>query len=116
MTILVSEVLKGDSPSPTGPASEIVSCLLITERRSLLELTSDAGAVPARALFRRSCRCAHARERDRGRLARIGLVPTLVAYTAYVLLTAALACGAAVDAGLRRRSRFGRSGSLRKRS
>ena len=32
VTILISEVLKGDSPSPTGPATEIVS--IFTDRRT----------------------------------------------------------------------------------
>ena len=94
--VLASEVLKGDSPSPSGPTSDIVS--YFTEHRTgilagayvqmlglfllalLLVAVADA-LMPMQALA--------------GRLARLGLVLTLVAYSLYVFLTAALAFGAA---------------------
>jgi hypothetical protein len=98
VTILVSEVLKGDSPSPTGPPSEIVS--FFADHRS----TILAGAyVQMLALFLLALLFATVSEHvmpadtGAGRLARLGLVLTLVAYTTYVFLTAALAFGAATD-------------------
>jgi len=99
VTILVSEVLKGDSPSPTGPASEIVS--FFADHRS----TILAGAyVQMLALFLLALLFATVAEdvmpesSIAGRLARLGLILTLTAYTTYVFLTAALAFGAATDA------------------
>ena len=98
VVILVSEVLKGDSPSPTGPASEIVS-YFADHRSGIL-----AGAyVQMLALFLLALLFATLAddvmpvETTAGRLARLGLVLTLVAYTTYVFLTAALAFGAATD-------------------
>ena len=99
VTILVSEVLKGDSPSPTGPVSEIVS--FFADHRS----TILAGAyVQMLALFLLALLFATVAEdvmpesSIAGRLARLGLILTLTAYTTYVFLTAALAFGAATDA------------------
>ena len=99
VTILVSEVLKGDSPSPTGPVSEIVS--FFADHRS----TILAGAyVQMLALFLLALLFATLSEdvmpgsTIAGRLARLGLVLTLTAYTTYVVLTAALAFGAVTDA------------------
>jgi len=98
VTILVSEVLKGDSPSPTGPVSEIVS--FFADHRS----TILAGAyVQMLALFLLALFFATLSEvmpgsTIAGRLARLGLVLTLTAYTTYVFLTASLAFGAATDA------------------
>ena len=99
VTILVSEVLKGDSPSPTGPASEIVS-FFADDRSTIL-----AGAyVQMLALFLLALLFATVAEdvmpesSIAGRLARLGLILTLTAYTTYVFLTAALAFGAATDA------------------
>jgi hypothetical protein len=99
VTILVSEVLKGDSPSPTGPVSEIVS--FFADHR----LTILAGAyVQMLALFLLALLFATLSEdvmpgsTIAGRLARLGLVLTLTAYTTYVFLTAALAFGAVTDA------------------
>jgi hypothetical protein len=98
VTILISEVLKGDSPSPTGPSSEIVS--FFADHRS----TILAGAyVQMLALFLLALLFATVSEdlmpahRTAGRLARLGLVLTLVAYTTHIFLTAALAFGAATD-------------------
>jgi hypothetical protein len=98
VTILISDVLKGDSPSPTGPSSEIVS--FFADHRS----TILAGAyVQMLALFLLALLFATVSEdlmpahRTAGRLARLGLVLTLVAYTTYIFLTAALAFGAATD-------------------
>jgi hypothetical protein len=98
VVILVSEVLKSDSPSPTGPASEIVS-YFADHRLGIL-----AGAyVQMLALFLLALLFATLAEdvmpaeTTAGRLARLGLVLTLVAYTTYVFLTAALAFGAATD-------------------
>ena len=100
LAILVSEVMKGDSPSPTGPAGEIAS-FFDDHRSGIL-----AGAyVQMLALFLLAVLFAAladdvmSAESLAGRLARIALVLLLVAYTAYVFLTAALAFGAAVDAG-----------------
>ncbi len=99
VTILVSEALKGNSPSPTGPMSEIVS--FFADHRS----TILAGAyVQMLALFLLALLFATVAEdvmpesSIAGRLARLGLVLTLTAYTTYVFLTAALAFGAATDA------------------
>ncbi len=99
VTILVSEVLKGNSPSPTGPASKIVS--FFADHRS----TILAGAyVQMLALFLLALLFATVAEdvmpesSIAGRLARLGLILTLTAYTTYVFLTAALAFGAATDA------------------
>ena len=99
VTILVSEVLKGNSPSPTGPVSEIVS--FFADHRS----TILAGAyVQMLALFLLALLFATVAEdvmpesSIAGRLARLGLILTLTAYTTYVFLTAALAFGAATDA------------------
>jgi hypothetical protein len=98
--ILVSELLKGDSPSPTGPATEIAS--FFEERRSSIL----AGAyVQLLALFLLALLFAAlaprlmSQELTTGRLARIGLVLVLVAYSAYVFWTAAAAFGAGLDAG-----------------
>jgi hypothetical protein len=100
VTILVSEILKGDSPSPTGPAQEIAT--FFEDHRS----TILAGAyVQMLALFLLAFLFAASanellpQEALSGRLGRIGLVLVLVAYTGYIFLTAALAFGAAVDAG-----------------
>lgn len=94
--VLASEVLKGDSPSPSGPDADIVSYL--TDHRTgilagayvqmlalfvlavLLVALADA-LMPTQTLA--------------GKLARLGVVLTLVAYSLYVFLTAALAFGAA---------------------
>jgi hypothetical protein len=98
VVILVSEVLKGDSPSPTGPAAEIVS--FFADHRS----TILAGAyVQMLALFLLALLFATLPDdvmpvdAVAGRLARLGLALTLTAYTTYVLFTAALAFGAATD-------------------
>jgi len=98
VAILISEVLKGDSPSPTGRASEIVS--FFADHRS----TILAGAyVQMLALFLLALLFATVSEdvmpadTTAGTLARLGLVLTLTAYTTYVFLTAALAFGAATD-------------------
>jgi hypothetical protein len=98
VVILVSEVLKGDSPSPTGPADEIVS--FFADHRS----TILAGAyVQMLALFLLALLFATLSDdvmpldTVAGRLAHVGLVLTLTAYTTYVLFTAALAFGAATD-------------------
>lgn len=98
VVILVSEVLKGDSPSPTGPADEIVS--FFADHRS----TILAGAyVQMLALFLLALLFATLSDdvlpvdTVAGSLARLGLVLTLTAYTTYVLFTAALAFGAATD-------------------
>ena len=100
VAVLVSEVLKGDSPSPTGPAGDIAA--LFDERRSSIL----AGAyVQMLALFLLAfvfAALADALMPERlvsGRLARIVLVLVLVSYTVYVFWTAALAFGAGVDAG-----------------
>jgi hypothetical protein len=99
LLIVVSELLKGNSPSPTGPAERIVS--FFTDHRS----TILAGAyVQMLALFLLAFVFATLSDRlmpaeaVAGRLARLGLVLTLAAYTTYVFLTAALAFGAATDA------------------
>jgi hypothetical protein len=98
--ILVSELLKGDSPSPTGPATEIA--FFFEERRTSIL----AGAyVQLLALFLFALLFAALaprlmpQELTTGRLARIGLVLVLVAYSAYVFWTAATAFGAGLDAG-----------------
>ncbi|HXV02298.1 MAG TPA: hypothetical protein VFP24_01880 [Gaiellaceae bacterium] len=98
--ILVSELLKGDSPSPTGPTEEITS--FFDERRSSIL----AGAyVQMLALFLLALLFASlaprlmSQELTSGRLARIGLVLVLAAYTGYAFWTAATAFGAALDAG-----------------
>ena len=91
--VLVSEVLKGDSPSPNAPAREIVD-FLVDGRTGIL-----AGAyVQMLALFLAAFAIVSVTGRPdsvANRLARLGLVLTLVAYTAYVFLTAASAYGAA---------------------
>ncbi|HET8872083.1 MAG TPA: hypothetical protein VFM83_00210 [Gaiellaceae bacterium] len=100
VTTLVSEVLKGDSPAPTGPEGEIAA--FFADHRS----TILAGAyVQMLALFFLALLFAALaprllpQELLSGRLARLGLVLVLVAYTSYVFWTAALAFGAALDAG-----------------
>jgi hypothetical protein len=100
VTTLVSELLKGDSPSPTGPEGEIAAFL--TDHRS----TILAGAyVQMLALFLLALLFAALasellpQELLSGRLARLGFVLVLVAYTSYVFWTAALAFGAALDSG-----------------
>lgn len=91
--VLASEVLKGDSPSPNAPAPEIVE-FLVDGRTGIL-----AGAyVQMLALFLAAFAIVSVTGWPDGvadRLARLGLVLTLVASTAYVLLTAASAYGAA---------------------
>ena len=91
--VLVSELLKGDSPSPNGPAREIVE-FLVDGRTAIL-----AGAyVQMLALFLAAFAIVSVTGWPDGvadRLARLGLVLTLAAYTAYVFLTAASAYGAA---------------------
>jgi hypothetical protein len=91
--VLVSEVLKGDSPSPNAPPREIVD-FLVDERTAIL-----AGAyVQMLALFLAAFAIVSVTGWPDGvadRLARLGLVLTLAAYTAYVFLTAASAYGAA---------------------
>lgn len=98
--ILVSEMLKGNSPSPTGPADEIAS--FFADHRS----TILAGAyVQMLALFAFLfvfaivCDGMLPRATVAGRLARSAVLLTLTAYVSYVFLTAALAFGAATDAG-----------------
>jgi hypothetical protein len=100
VVVLVAEVLKGDSPSPTGPEQEIAA--FFGDHRS----TILAGAyVHMLALFLLALVVVTVADRlmpdtiVSGRLARLGLVLVLVALTSYVFLTAALAFGAALDAG-----------------
>ncbi len=100
VTVLVSELLKGDSPSPTGPEQEIAT--FFGDHRS----TILAGAyVQMLALFLFALLFAAlanelmSQESLSGRLARLALVLVLVAYTTYVFLTSALAFGSALDAG-----------------
>ena len=100
VAILVSEILKGDSPSPTGPEQEIATYFGI-HRSTIL-----AGAyVQMLALFLFALLFAAvanelmSHKSLSGRLARVALVLVLVAYTTYVFLTSALAFGAALDAG-----------------
>jgi hypothetical protein len=80
--VLASEVLKGDSPSPNAPAPEIVA-FLVDGRTGIL-----AGAyVQMLALFLAAFAIVSVTGWPDGvadRLARLGLVLTLVAYTAYV--------------------------------
>jgi hypothetical protein len=98
---LVSEVAKGDSPSPTGPADEIVDYLR-DHRTGIL-----AGAyLQMLGLFLFAVVVASAVERlwQEGRrreasFAALGAVLVVVAYTSYVFLTAALGFGAGPDAG-----------------
>ena len=91
--VLVSEVLKGESPSPNAPAREIVD-FLVDGRTTIL-----AGAyVQMLALFLAAFAIVSVTgwpDSVAERLARLGLVLTLAAYTAYVFLTAASAYGAA---------------------
>lgn len=101
LLILVSEVMKGDSPSPTGPADEIVSYL--EEHRSgilagayVQMLALFLLAVVALALLERLWAAERRRE---AALAALGTVLLIVSYTAYVFFTAALAFGAGPDAG-----------------
>ena len=98
--VLASEILKGNSPSPTGPENKIVS--FFADHRSAIL----AGAyVQMLALFLLalafSALADELMPRDTlaGKLGRLGLILTLVAYTTYVFWTSALAFGAAVDAG-----------------
>lgn len=98
LVVLVSEALKGNSPSPTGPTSEILT--FFADHRS----TILAGAyVQMLALFLLALLLATVSEdlmpprTVAGRLGRLGLVLTLGAYTTYAFLTAALAFGAAID-------------------
>jgi len=100
VTILLSEVLKGDSPSPTGPEQEVAT--FFGDHRSAIL----AGAyVQMLALFLFALLFAAvanelmSQESLSGRLARVALVLLLVSYTTYVFLTSALAFGAALDAG-----------------
>jgi hypothetical protein len=87
--ILVAELLKGDSPSPTAPAAEIVD-FLVAGRSAIL-----AGAyVHMLVLFVGAYAIVAAvgwGEGVAGRLGRLGLVLTLAAITTYVFLTAAAA-------------------------
>ena len=91
--VLVSELLKGDSPSPNAPAREIVE-FLVDGRTAIL-----AGAyVQMLALFLAAFAIVSVTgwpDSVADRLARLGLVLTLAAYTAYIFLTAASAYGAA---------------------
>lgn len=91
--VLVSEVLKGDSASPNAPAPEIVA-FLVGGRTGIL-----AGAyLQMLALFLAAFAIVSVTgwpDSVADRLARLGFVLTLVAYTAYVFLTAASAYGAA---------------------
>ena len=91
--VLVSEVLKGESPSPNAPAREIVD-FLVDGRTTIL-----AGAyVQMLALFLAAFAIVSVTgwpDSVADRFARLGLVLTLAAYTAYVFLTAASAYGAA---------------------
>ena len=91
--VLASEVLKGDSPSPNAQAPKIVEFLVEGRTRIL------AGAyVQMLALFLAAFAIVSVTGWPDGvadRLARLGLVLTLVASTAYVFLTAASAYGAA---------------------
>jgi hypothetical protein len=97
---LVSEILKGDSPSPTGPAATIVSYLAdhrtgilagaYVQMLGLLLLALVAlGAVERLWLAGR---------RREAQLAALGGVLLVSAYTTYVFLTAALGFGAGTDA------------------
>jgi hypothetical protein len=96
---LVSELLKGDSASPSGPAAAIVSYL--DEHRSGIL----AGAyVQMLGLFLLAVvalaaveRLALARRRGNAAFAALGAVLLVVAYTTYVFLTAAAAFGAGAD-------------------
>jgi hypothetical protein len=99
VTILVSEVLKGDSPSPTGPASEIVS-FFAAHRSTILAgaYVQMLGLFLLALLFATVAADVMPGSSIAGRLARLGLILTLTAYTTYVFLTAALAFGAATDA------------------
>ena len=100
VAILVSELLKGDSPSPTGQEQEIAT--FFGDHRSAIL----AGAyVQMLALFLFALLFAAlmnelmSQESLSGRLARLALVLVLVSYTTYVFLTSALAFGSALDAG-----------------
>jgi hypothetical protein len=98
---LVSELLKGDSPSPTGSSATIVS-YLADHRTGIL-----AGAYVQMlglfllafvALF--AARSLWLAERPlEATLAALGGVLLVSAYTTYVFLTAALGFGAGIDAG-----------------
>lgn len=97
---LVSELLKGDSPSPTGPAATIVS-YLADHRSGIL-----AGAyVQMLGLFLLALvalgaarRLWLAERQLEATLAAFGGVLLIGAYTTYVFLTAALGFGAGTDA------------------
>lgn len=97
---LVSEILKGDSPSPTGPAATIVA-YLADNRSGILAgayvqmLGLFLLALVALAAVERLWLAGRRREAP---LAALGGVLLLAAYTAYVFLTAALGFGAGTDA------------------
>jgi len=99
LTVLAAEVLKGDSPSPTGPTEEVVAFF---ERRTaiLAGAVAHMGALCLLALLLAAVMPTLMPEKSvAGRLARLGSPLLLVSLTLYVFLTAALAYGAAADAG-----------------
>lgn len=98
--VLVSEVMKGDSPSPSGPAGTIASYL--EEHRTGIRagayvqmLALFLLAVVALVLIERMWVTDQRRE---AALASLGAVLLIVAYTSYVFFTSALAFGAGTDA------------------
>ena len=100
VAILVSELLKGDSPSPTGPEQAIATffgdhrpTILASAYVHMLALFLFA------LLFAALANEFMSQTSLSGRLARLALVLVLVAFTTYVFLTSALAFGAALEAG-----------------
>jgi hypothetical protein len=105
VVILVSELLKGDSPSPTGPSATVAS-YLDDQRNGIL----SGAFVQMLGLFLLAIvllyvieRCVRERQLRAAALATLGGVLVLVAYTQYVFLTAAAAFAAAgAEAGTAR--------------
>jgi hypothetical protein len=105
LVILTSELLKGDSPSPTGPSATVAS-YLDEHRTGIL----GGAFVQMLGLFLFAIvslfvveRCVRERQLRAAALAALGAVLALVAYTQYVFLTAAAAFAAAgAEAGTAR--------------
>jgi hypothetical protein len=92
-------VLKGDSPSPTGPASEIVSFFSDGRSGILAGAYVQMVALGVLAVVLVTVRrLVVVRESVAGDLVVVAIALTLAAYTIYIFLTAALAFGAGTDA------------------
>ena len=96
---LVSELLKGDSPSPTGSAATIVS-YLADHRSGILAgaYVQILGLLLLALVTLGAVERLWARHRREAVLAALGGVLLIGSYTTYVFLTAALGFGAGTDA------------------